>query len=517
MKWAVVVAGVVLGCGSAVVDQDSPAPGHGGEGAVGVASGGEDEASGAGVGESGGRGGASGAGGRWPGAKCHAPPADDGAAGDAPQREPAGGCNEAVIAAAERAVNPDHVVVDEALIVAHGFDLSASLCPRGNWPPHREEPEAGGASLSSFFVRVDSFGGLELVTSTGDSGERRVQVTPLHRSSLGWDAARVQTCARLDYSIEDTFLTNRHAASAMHLVFHRPEPGAELQASVAVEDAERPIVSGATRDRTAPSYLQQEYSSLHLGSDDYYPVAFREDFVFSEPLGPDTTIAVTDEHGKPVQVTLEASQGYPVAFRFNDAIAGQIAVALTLVDVNGNEREDSFSLTGVEFAPTSGDFEVQVDALDPADWKVHDDYSRCRDAEALTSPSEAQWPSVDVPPLAGEKSFFFGEVDYSCAMSFRLQPSSGTSHVVFDARRIGSWPYVNEPVLEVCVSSLGAGGDRSCSEQVVPWVDDPEYGDAATHVSQRQSVSFPFPDNVTDALVTIRSADLLWLDSLRVE
>jgi hypothetical protein len=418
------------------------------------------------------------------------------------------GCNDQVIQAAERSVDLLEVVVDEQALAGHAFDLASSLCPEHAWP--NDSDGQGGASLATFYVRAAQTGGLELVTSTGDHGTRELQVTPLHRSAHGWDAWNVNTCARLEYDFEDTFATRRQAVSAMHLVFWRETPDAELQARVAVADELGPIVSDAAVDTTAPNVERIEIGGLTQGIDNIDFSTFKENFVFSEPLAADSEVTVTDQTGAAVAVTYTTVLGYKLGFRFDDAIL-TAKVQLHALDLAGNVFDDTLSLPVVELATTTGDFETESDFIDMYAWPLDPQYLDNADCEGFDV-------SVGgVPPIAGSRSFLFGAKFSNCAVAFRMTRPAGTTEVAFDARSIGEWELQAPPSIELCVSSLAAGGDKACTKREITWQPDPAFDGAADPVSLPQTLTFASPDDGDDVLVTIDTQQPLWLDSLRMQ
>lgn len=60
------------------------------------------------------------------------------------------------------------------------------------------------------------------------------------------------------------------------------------------------------------------------------------------------------------------------------------------------------------------------------------------------------------------------------------------------------------------------GGRRSAPDQLVQWQDDPAFDAAVEPVSLSKALRFDLPAGDPDALVTIHTRQMLWLDSLRV-
>ena len=425
------------------------------------------------------------------------------------------GCDVAVVRAAERGISSSKLVVDEEELAGKGFDLASSLCP-SNWAEERRP----GTSVETFYVRAAKAGGLELVTSTAAGGDLKLQVTPLQRSNQGYDAWNVNTCARLDDAFEDTRETTRSSVEAMHLVFWRTSTNAPLRARVAVADPRGPIASDASFDATAASARVISVGGLVQGVDNFNAGLSRRNFVFSEPVSGDSEVTVTDQDGGAIDVTYVTTDDYKLGFEIDDAVL-TAQIELRLVDLAGNATTAMLSQPVVELDAITGDFETKPDLLDPINWPELPGYTEGEDCKVpgvgATPADVFDGVSVNTPALEGNSSFLFGSEFSTCSVGFRMTRPAAATQIAFDARSIGSAHDNSHPSIELCVSSLAAGGDKSCATQEIAWEADPEFSTAARPVSVPHTLIFPLPESGSDMLVTISTPLPLWLDSLRME
>jgi hypothetical protein len=430
--------------------------------------------------------------------------------------QPEGG-ESGLIEDAEQGIDEAQIVTDPELLAGSGFQLTGSLCPDSQW--EGQWPFPGGdkfdiASLATFYVRATDAGGLELVTSTGVTGggltgDRRVQITPLLRSSRGFSAERVFTCARLGHVDADYgFRTDRYESNHIQLVFWQEAPDAALRARLVAAGEGPTLVSEAERDTTAPEFSEVKVYAKVQSVDDFDTGAFNYNLVFSEPLADEAEVDVSNETGALLDVEYFSSEGYRVGCKWNDAVAGKVTATLRLIDLNGNAGSEAPTFRSVTLTPTESDIEAGVAFMTLASWEPA---AYCSRPGALDSP--LGWLPVDLPALTGSQSFLIQEFD--CAPGFRLSRATGATRITFEARSIEQ--HDHESRVSVCIYSLGVGDDEHCSSQLVTADPDTAYSTAATLVRQPQSFSFALPEGDDDVLVTISASQALWFDSLRTE
>jgi len=269
------------------------------------------------------------------------------------------------------------------------------------------------------------------------------------------------------------------------------------------------VSSPAVIDTTPPRVFKVRLGSARVAADDCPFEPFTSCYTFTEPLSADSELSFFGEDGTPLNVKYVTSDGFTVGARIDDAWSGKGRMQLDLRDQAGNHVALSETLPGLSLAPIVGDFEgEEEEALDLSEL-----YSGCYEPIARTSPISNDL-NVDVPPLAGSKSFLLSESGTGCRVGFRLSRPTDATKVRFEARAIGD---LRSAFVQLCLRSL-AGGDREhCSTLEPSWSADAAFAAAAEPVSELQTLEAPLPSEGDDLLLTVSASPSLWFDSIRLE
>lgn len=449
-----------------------------------------------------GRGGGGGLGGGWLG-----PDPDEPIGGEGGRF----GVGHEIRAAAEAGLSKADVELDVDKLAGHSFTLLGSLCPSSSDGLGGNDGSGGrhpwdGESLKTFHVRRAASGGLEAVTQTRDDGLPLVQVTPMRQVGLGWQLEGVMTCAFLQYDFEDAYETGRSRSPLMHVVFRRENDTAELSAVVAARVYTLSLLSEAKLDESPPTIGRLDARGT-AGIDEVYPGPF-PDFMFSEPVPPDTVVKITRDQGASAEVHPYLQNGYLVGFGVYDWLSSNFQLDIELRDLAGNEAHYSAPYPGISIVQSAGDFEADPSELDRS---YFDNYSWDIFADCDTDVRESVDPGVAA--LAGTASFLAGGYGY-CSAWLRFKAKPTDTKLSFEARLIGE---LSAPV-KVCVSSLGIGGDELCSTFETGWSADTKFPLTPTPVSSVRTLTVDVPSGAIDVLVELDpglSDTRLWIDSLR--
>jgi hypothetical protein len=405
------------------------------------------------------------------------------------------------------------VELDADVLIGRSFTLSSSLClPDGaGGEGSIGGGPGGGDPLPIFHVRAAELGGLEAVTYTSDGGLPLVEVTPMRRAGLGWSLSDAATCASLRYEFEESYVTERYRARALHVVFVKGAQPADLMATVAISAGAEVLVSTAELDELAPTLepldLEGRYSVdlvRHIG--------FTKHFVFSEPMPGATELVIEDAKGATVEVEPRLQQGYLVGFEVEDVLSNDFKIAGELKDLAGNPLAVPVPYPGLQLAAVAGDFEQEASFIDQRHW----------DADGSTPCSTGTLASLEelgLSALAGSHSFATGSEYGSCPSWLRLEAAPGATEIVFDARLVGSAPEAELGTVRVCTSSLGVAGDGVCSSVEGGWTVDTDYVAPKPVVSKMRTLTFPLAPGSTDVLIELDAGEYqrLWIDSLRAQ